>query len=204
MDSSVDYFSSSVRHNFNNAIRRAWALRKTIGDFEMRSQAEYERTNVQLEHYQCRLSEYFARVFGRRFPCCHLLSAGVAKPVMSDPRVFIMSECPSGFRVELDKAERPGAEPSLERRGSLMMMAAHSIKHLSWTGAKLEEITLWVEENFPQPGSMTSFIENVPVEVLTLVSNGIVLYSNARVGMHNLACGWKGDEIPSRNAHLAK
>jgi hypothetical protein len=61
------------------------------------------------------------------------------------------------------------------------MMAAHSIKHLSRSGVKLEEITLWVDGNFPQPGTMTSFVQNLPVEVLTLISNGVLLYSDAKV-----------------------
>jgi hypothetical protein len=64
------------------------------------------------------LSEYFERVFGQKIPCCDLLYAGVAKPVLFDPPVLVTSEDPSEFRVELDKVEQPGAEPSLERRDS--------------------------------------------------------------------------------------
>jgi hypothetical protein len=130
MNYSIDSFSSSVRHNFNSAIRRALALRRTIGDSEMRRQAEYYRTDVRLETCRCGLSQCFERVFDGRFPCCHLLYAGVTKPVMSDPPVLVMSEDPSKFRVELEKAERPGEESSRERRGSLVIMTAHSIKRL--------------------------------------------------------------------------
>jgi hypothetical protein len=99
---------------------------------------------------------------------------------MVEPPVLVSSEDPCEFCVELERAGRPGEEPSLERRGALVMIAAHSIKHLSKSGGKLDGITRWVEENFPDPASMTTFVLNIPVVVLTLISSGVLFYSDAQ------------------------
>jgi hypothetical protein len=61
-------------------------------------------------------------------PCCYLFSAGVTKLVMLDSPVLVMSEDPGEFCVELNKAERPGNEPSLERRSTLVIIAGDNIK----------------------------------------------------------------------------
>jgi hypothetical protein len=65
----------------------------------------------------------------------------------------------------------------LERRDVIVAMAAHSIKHLSRTGVRLEEITRWVNTNMPQQRAMRTFVQNVPIEVLSFIERGVMHYS---------------------------
>jgi hypothetical protein len=53
------------------------------------------------------------------------------------------------FQIVLDKTARVGQEPSSERRDALADVAARSIKHLSRTGKKIDEIQGWVTDDFP-------------------------------------------------------
>jgi hypothetical protein len=80
---------------------------------------------------------------------------------------------PSAFCAILEKTPRPGPEPSIERIGHLIALAAHSVKLLSRTGAKLEDVSAWVEEAFPEPASMVTFVKNIPVDVLGIILLGI-------------------------------
>jgi hypothetical protein len=86
---------------------------------------------------------------------------------MRDGPVLFRDPGPASFVLGIEKTMhlRP-EEPSVERCDVIVAMTADSIKHLSRTGVKLEEITLWVNTTMPQQGVMTTFVQNVWIEVL--------------------------------------
>jgi hypothetical protein len=89
---------------------------------------------------------------------------------MSDPPVLFRVEGPVSFVLGIEETMylRP-EESSVERRDVIVAMTAHSIKHLSRTGVKLEEIRRWVHANMPQQEAVTTFVQNVPIEVLVFI-----------------------------------
>jgi hypothetical protein len=174
-DRSIVNYSYSVRRNFNNATRRAVTQMRAIGSQEMLQQQLYYKTNATLRTCECGFSEYFSRLFNTEVPCCHLLSAGLPRPVMTNPPILQQEPDPE-FHFSIEKVERLGDEPSMERKDCLISMVAHSIKHLLKSGAKMEVLEKWVKDHFPQPAEMTSFVLNIPVSVLKLISSGVIAF----------------------------
>jgi hypothetical protein len=174
-------YHTSVRHNFNSATRRAQALARAIGDTEMLKQRIYYHTTI--DHNDstcdCHLSTYFSEVYGQFVPCCHMLEAGVARPVMRVPPNLIYSDDQS-FYLTIEKGSRPGEEQSHERKDALVELACRSIKQLSRTGKGLDDIRRWVTENFPPTDSLNEFVLNIPLAVLDLISAGVNNFKGIR------------------------
>jgi hypothetical protein len=179
---SIGNFPTSVRNNFNNTTRKAVSLAQSIDPNEMDAQCIYYRTSTAPERCDCGLFNYFTGMFHRVTPCCHLIHKGVARPRMCDPPVLHHEPDPLDFVLKIEKTLPSRAEePSFERRNSLVAMAAHSIKHLSRTGVKLDEIMSWVNQNMPQQGDVTTFVQNIPIEVLIFIERGVMHYGDANL-----------------------
>jgi hypothetical protein len=101
VDHGIAAFSASVRHIFNSAIRRAVMFMLTIGTSEMTAQKAHYHTNAETRTCDCGISAYFTRMYRTFVPCCHLLSAGVEKPQMTEPPVLQCSDNPVDFESEL-------------------------------------------------------------------------------------------------------
>jgi hypothetical protein len=93
---------------------------------------------------------------------------------MPNPSVLLKSNEPISLERVLEKNTRPGEQPSLERRDTLIDMAARSIKRLSKTGVGFGPILEWVTAHFPLHDDMVLFVQNIPVEVLILISHGVM------------------------------
>jgi hypothetical protein len=130
------------------------SLAQSIGDIEIAAQCAYYHTNADTESYDCDLSQYFTRMFHRLIPCCHLIHAGLARLSMPDLPVLLQSPDPVSFSIDVEKVQWRAEEPSAERRDSLVAMTAHSIKQLSGTDVKLEEIKRWVNDSIPTQGAV--------------------------------------------------
>jgi hypothetical protein len=170
----INFFTPSVRHNFNSASRRAMTAMRSIGEIEMNLQIVQYQTDAQNRTCNCGLFWYFTRMYRTFLPCCHLLHCGVPRSKMCDPPVLLKGNDPDSFELILEQNSRPGEEPSLERRDALIDMAAWSIKRLSHTGVRIDKIMEWVTENFPPQKDMVLFVQNIPVQVLTLISHGVM------------------------------
>jgi hypothetical protein len=48
-----------------------------------------------------------------------------------------------------------------------------NIKRLSHTGKKKEEVTAWVENNFPGSEQMTTFVQGIPLVVIEFITRGV-------------------------------
>jgi hypothetical protein len=96
---------------------------------------------------------------------------------MGDPPVLVLEPGPASFLLRIEKTmeSRPD-EPSVERRDAIVAMTAHSIKQLSRTGVKLDEITHWVKTHMPEQGPLTTFVQNIPIEVLLFIEQGVMHY----------------------------
>jgi hypothetical protein len=156
-DRCVDIFCSVVRHNFNYAARRALVQMRAIDANEMMQQKFYYGTNAIDKMCQCGFTEYLSRLYHSEVPCCHLLSEDVPRPRMIHPAI-LQKDADSDFRLIVEKFERPGQEPCHERKDALMRMTARSIKQLSKTGAKIEAIEKWVNDNFRPSEEMRTFM----------------------------------------------
>jgi hypothetical protein len=95
---------------------------------------------------------------------------------MPNPPVLLKSNEPNSFELVLEKNIRPGEQPSLERRDTLIDLAARSIKRLSKVGIRFDQILEWVTAHFPVQDDMVLFVQNIPVQVLTLISHGVMNY----------------------------
>jgi hypothetical protein len=136
----MDYFPSSMRHNFNAATRRAAGFARIIGEREMNRQKEFYSTHAEGASCHCGITSYLSKMFHHLVPCCHLLYSGL----MHSPE--------SGFEFVLESSKRDGEEPSHERRDALRRMAARAIKNLSKTGVKSDEVSNWTTTNWPSEG----------------------------------------------------
>jgi hypothetical protein len=76
---------------------------------------------------------------------------------------------------------RSGPEPSIERIDSLIQIAARRIKQLSHTGVTIEDSSTWVTEAFPAPETMLTFVNNLPIEVLKIISLGVYRYTEGGI-----------------------
>jgi hypothetical protein len=157
----------SVRHNFNNATRRAQALVSTIGELEMTKQTTYYGTATDGHSHTCKysLSSYFAMMFEEFVPCCHMMSVGVPRLTMNVPPVLCYTEN-RGLHLERQIGSRLAEPPSLERRDSLIEMDARTIKNLSRTSTGIDDIRRWVLENIPPSDQMSAFVMNISVPIL--------------------------------------
>jgi hypothetical protein len=63
MNRGIEYFPSSVRHNFNAATRRAAGFVHIIGDREMNRQKVLYSTDAEERTRNCRISPYFSKHF---------------------------------------------------------------------------------------------------------------------------------------------
>jgi hypothetical protein len=181
IDRGIENFSANVRHNFNTATRRSLNLVHVIGEPELTQQEAYYHTNVVDQTCECGDTSYYSRVYRTLIPCCHLLRLGLTRPRMPTPPVLVRSTDNSQvppFSVDLEKVARPGEEPSPQRRDSLINLSARSIKHLSRSGKNLDEIRTWVTANFPQPQEMVTFVQNIPLPILRLISMGVLQYGS--------------------------
>jgi hypothetical protein len=174
---SMGNFGGTVRNNFNNTTRRAMSLAQSLGDIEMDAQCVYYKTNTQAETCDCGLCEYFSRMFDRPVPCCHLIHKGLVRPCMLNPPILRREVDPVPFNLDLVSImkTRP-EEPSVERRDHLVAMAASSIKHLSRTGVRMEEVKRWVDRNMPEQVGTIRFVQNIPLGVLTFIQEGVLHY----------------------------
>jgi hypothetical protein len=173
----IEYHPSSVRHNFNAAIRRAAGFVHIIGKSEMKRQQEFYATNVEERTCSCGSTSYLSRIYNSFIPCCHLLVLGVEKPrLINSPTLVRSNEV--GFELVVVSAERDGEEPSQERKDTLIGIAAHAIKNLSKTGTKFEGVLEWVGANWPSEDAMEEFVCNIPVSVLTTISAGVVHFTS--------------------------
>jgi hypothetical protein len=177
----VQHHAASVLHNFHTTTRRIYKLVKSIGEEEIRQQQIYYKTNINSSPptCDCGMSLYFTQMFGRFVPCSHMVHAGCPKQIFTGSADLVFTE-DTQFRLVLEKASRQGEEPSLERRDGLVELATRSIKHLSKTGTKLDEIREWVEANFPSHDQMTVFVINIPIPILHLISIGVMNFGPAR------------------------
>jgi hypothetical protein len=109
-----------------------------------------------------------------------MIHAGLPRPRGHQPLALVHSHNPIESCVILEKAQRSGPESSIERIDNLIRLAAQSIKQLSKTGAKLEDIVMWVTECLPAPETMLTFVNNLPVDVLRTISLGVLHYAETR------------------------
>jgi hypothetical protein len=129
VDRGIEYFPSSVRHNFNAALRRAAGFVKIVGRNEIERQQAFYCTNAEAATCSCEVISYLSRVFRCFVSSCHMLGSGFEKPRLADSPGLV----PSGeacFELVLVSAQRDGEEPSHERKDALMTIAGHAIKHL--------------------------------------------------------------------------
>jgi hypothetical protein len=180
----IDCFPLSVKHNFNAATRRTAAFVRIIGQHEINRQKVFYRTNPQNATCDCGVSSYFSRLFNQFIPCCHLMHAGLKKPVLVNPPSLVRS-VESYFVLVLESAERDGEEPSRERRDTLIDLTAHAIKNLSKTGVKFEDVLVWATSNWQTDDHIDKFVCNLPVSTLMLISAGV---------LHFACPGASGDE----------
>jgi hypothetical protein len=143
----------------------------------MAAQRAYYKTNVEEGTCQCGLTEYFTKIFDMFCPCCHLLDAGLERPVMDSPPVLVSSDDPFPFHLETSKVTRQGEEPSAERTEALIRIAAHSIKQQSRTGVDLGKIIEWMTERFPAREKMREFVQNILISILKLMTAGVLHYN---------------------------
>jgi hypothetical protein len=87
--------------------------------------------------------------------------------------VFVHSLDPISFSLLIGKVACTGKEPNSEWREALIDIAAHNIKYLSRTGARLGEIVKWVQDNFPTLDEAIAFVNNIPIPVLLLTPKGM-------------------------------
>jgi hypothetical protein len=173
----IESFSISVRHSFNHAPRRALLLFRATGAEEMQKHITHYHTNGEARTCDCGLSAYFSGMNRIFVPYCHLLAAEVPKDRMSHPPVLVHQ--PMVRPWDLVKIALAGAEPPMERREPLVRMAAHSIKQQSRTGRKLVDVVDWVKDSFPSPDAMVTFVQNIPVVILELISLGVMQFGRA-------------------------
>jgi hypothetical protein len=170
----IDSYTSSVARNFNTNIRRALNNARAIGESEMTRQISHYNTNFMNMSCSCGMTSYFTSVFGQFAPCCHLLSRLGGWKIHSSPVLIHSNE--RYFQVILEKIVRFGPEPSHERRDALADMATRSIKQLSRTGKKIEEIQAWVHDHFPAWEAMVTYVNNIPVVVLEMISSAVIIF----------------------------
>jgi hypothetical protein len=141
----------------------------------------HDRTNVIERTCGCELTSYYSGIYRTFVPCCHFFRSGLTRPHIPVPPVFIHSTDGSeilAFSIDLEEVGRPGEEPSFVRKDSLIDLAARSIKQLSRTGVGLHEIRAWLTANFLPSDEMVTFIQNVPLPVLRLISVGVMKYGD--------------------------
>jgi hypothetical protein len=73
----------------------------------------------------------------------------------------------------VEKTPRLGAELSIKRIDFLVTLAARSIRQLCKIFVKLDDISEWVRVSFHAPETMVTFINNLPVDVLGIISLGV-------------------------------
>jgi hypothetical protein len=96
---------------------------------------------------------------------------------MLDPPILCRDVGPVPFHLDLENTmETRPEEPSVERRGHLVAMAASSIKHMSRTGLGMEHVKRWVNQNMPEQAGMIRFVQNIPLGVLTFIQQGVLHY----------------------------
>jgi hypothetical protein len=172
----IEYFGSAVRHNFNFANRRAFVLARTIGEIEINQQCRYYATDLDNLTCQCGISIYLSKVFRQFIPCCHLVHLGAARGRITELPILVQDNNSTGCCLELDMVTRSGPQPSRERKDALLDIAARSVKHLSKTGVKLEDVAKWVRENCPLHGENVEYVQNIPVPILELICAGVLNY----------------------------
>jgi hypothetical protein len=82
--------------------------------------------------------------------------------------------------VTIHRRDDMEAVPGTERLEYLREMTCSNIKRLSHTGKKKGEIKEWVNQNFPKPCEMTSFVQKIPLTVITLISRGVAHFAKRR------------------------
>jgi hypothetical protein len=87
-----------------------------------------------------------------------------------DPPVLVHSPDPISFSLLIEKTARAGDEPDTERREALIDIPAHSVKCLTRTGARLQEIVNWLHEHFPTLSEKARSVNNISVPALPLIS----------------------------------
>jgi hypothetical protein len=59
-------------------------------------------------------------------------------------------------------------------------MTTTNIKRLSHTGKKKAEVRQWVDEKFPRPEEMTTFVQKIPLAIMTLISRGVAAFAKRK------------------------
>jgi hypothetical protein len=72
---------------------------------------------------------------------------------------------------------RPDALIGDARIEFLDYFATEVIKHGLHSRKKKTEIAMWVHANFPPRDAMTSFVQNMPLSVVVLVTRGVVHFA---------------------------
>jgi hypothetical protein len=95
---------------------------------------------------------------------------------MDSPAELHFEDPPYAFQLDVDIHAREDAEaaPGTERIEYLKQMAASNIKRLSHTGRKKAEIQKWVNEEFPDPEEMATFVRTIPLAVIAFITRGLV------------------------------
>jgi hypothetical protein len=118
-----------------------------------------------------------------------MIHVGVPRPRGCEPPALVHAHDPAESRVVLEKIPRPGPEPSIERIDILVALTAQSIKQSSRMAAKLGDIMHWVKESFPAQEPMVTSVNNLPVDILRVISLGVFHFAECRTqnppGVHD-------------------
>jgi hypothetical protein len=99
----VQFFGSSLREDFNSAIRKRVLLSRAIGEAEISKQKVPYRTNEEDRTCRCGMTVYWTSVYHSFVPCCHTIHAYLPRPRGFEPPTLDSSRQPAGSCVLFDK-----------------------------------------------------------------------------------------------------
>jgi hypothetical protein len=94
---------------------------------------------------------------------------------MEFPPKLLFDDLRTQFELEVNFVKRDEGQiaPGMERISHLKDLTIGNIKRLSHTGKKKDEIRTWVNENFPAPEEMVTFVQGIPIVVIAFIARGV-------------------------------
>jgi hypothetical protein len=115
IEHGIQHFALSVKHNFNRATHKTWALAQSLDITEMNNQIAYFHSTK--ETWECVETLHVSTLYGIHIPCCHQMHLGAIRPKMARPELYF--EDP-GLTCSSKPLSTNGTirKPSLARSGS--------------------------------------------------------------------------------------
>ena len=173
-------FQSNFRHNLARHKRKINSIFRNTPDGVMQSMIHHYQTNINTHCCMCGESKLLSEMLGVVLPCSHLRSLGMEFPDICPPQIVFKNSTGGDLFVEFKYYESEEIQVSFSYFDKIRVYVYKIIKRYSHSKDKTK-IKKYVNDNLPFKSTPQKFVLGYPVEVFSVIDQGIAHFYKKKI-----------------------